>query len=173
MTKAYRNCADTVRKREVKRLRRELSKQEYDSIKGAMWPFRKRPENLKESEQQLLERLFAYSPQLKQAYDLREKFTQIFEGRYTKHGAQRAIRAWCKQVLKSDIKEFDSFLTTINNWMDEMTNYFLEGWTSGFVEGFNNRVKVLKRRCYGIFDIERLFQRIALDLNGYQTFAVA
>ncbi|ABW31190.1 ISL3-like element ISAcma10 family transposase [Acaryochloris marina] len=172
VTKAYRNCADTVRKREVKRLRRELSKQEYDSIKGAMWPFRKRPENLKESEQQLLERLFAYSPQLKQAYNLREKLTQIFEGRYTKHGAKCAIRAWCKQVLKSGIKEFDSFLTTINNWMDEMTNYFLEGWTSGFVEGFNNRVKVLKRRCYGIFDIERLFQRISLDLNGYQTFAV-
>ncbi|ABW31731.1 hypothetical protein AM1_B0004 (plasmid) [Acaryochloris marina MBIC11017] len=40
------------------------------------------------------------------------------------------------------------------------------------MEGFNNRVKVLKRRCYGIFDIERLFQRISLDLNGYQTFAV-
>jgi len=71
-----------------------------------------------------------------------------------------------------DIKEFDSFLTTIDNWMDEITNYFLEGWTSGFVEGFNNRVKVLKRRCYGIFNIEKLFQRISLDLNGYQTFAL-
>ena len=56
--------------------------------------------------------------------------------------------------------------------MDEITNYFLEGWTSGFVEGFNNRVKVLKRRCYGIFNIDKLFQRISLDLNGYQTFAV-
>ncbi|QUY42087.1 ISL3 family transposase [Acaryochloris marina] len=172
VAKAYRNCADTVRKREVKRLRQELPKQDYDSIKGAMWAFRKRPENLQESEQQLLERVFAYSPEMKQAYKLREELTQIFEGRYTKNGAKCAIRAWCKRVLKSDIKDFESFLTTVNNWMDEMTNYFLEGWTSGFVEGFNNRVKVLKRRCYGIFDIERLFQRISLDLNGYQTFAL-
>lgn len=172
VAKAYRNCADTVRKREVKRLRQELSKQEYDTIKGAMWAFRKQPENLKDSERELLKRLFAYSPQMKQAYNLREELTQIFESRYTKHGAKCAIRAWCKRVLNSDIKEFDSFLTTIDNWMDEITSYFLEGWTSGFVEGFNNRVKVLKRRCYGIFDIDRLFQRISLDLNGYQTFAV-
>lgn len=172
VAKAYRNCADTVRKREVKRLRESLPKQEYDTIKGAMWAFRKRPENLKESEQQLLEQLFVYSPELKQAYTLREQLTQIFEGSYTKAGAKCAIRAWCKRVLNSDIREFDSFLTTIDNWMDEITNYFLEGWTSGFVEGFNNRVKVLKRRCYGIFNIERLFQRISLDLNGYQTFAV-
>lgn len=172
VAKAYRNCADTVRKREVKRLRETLPKQEYDCIKGAMWAFRKRSENLKESERQLLERLFAYSPELKQAYNLREELTQIFERHYTKTGAKCAIRAWCKRVLKSEIKEFDRFLTTIDNWMDEITNYFLEGWTSGFVEGFNNRVKVLKRRCYGIFNIERLFQRISLDLNGYQTFAL-
>jgi transposase len=72
----------------------------------------------------------------------------------------------------SGSNEFESFLTTLDNWLDEITNYFLEGWTSGFVEGFNNRIKVLKRRCYGIFDIESLFQRISLDLHGYEKFAM-
>jgi transposase len=32
----------------------------------------------------------------------------------------------------------------------------------------NNRVKVLKRRCDGIFDVGRRFQRLTLDLHGYQ-----
>ena len=36
----------------------------------------------------------------------------------------------------------------------------------GFVEGFNNKVKVLKRRCYGIFNLKHLFQRIFLDFSG-------
>jgi transposase len=63
-------------------------------------------------------------------------------------------------------------LTTVNNWLDEITNYFLEGWTSGFVEGFNNKIKILKRRCYGIFDVKNLFCRISLDLNGYEKFAI-
>jgi transposase len=59
----------------------------------------------------------------------------------------------------------------LDNWLDEITNYFLERHTSGFVEGFNNRIKVLKRRCYGIFDVKHIFQRLTLDLHGYERFA--
>ena len=173
VAQAYRDCADTVRKQEVKRLQQELSQAEYEQIKGAMWPFRKSPEDLKDEEQKLLERLFAYSPKLEQAYRLREQLTQIFERDYTKGGAKCAIRAWCKRVRKSGIKAFDSFLGTVETWLDKITNYFLDRLTSGFVEGFNNRVKVLKRRCYGIFDLDRIFQRLTLDINGYERFRLA
>jgi transposase len=44
--------------------------------------------------------------------------------------------------------------------------------TSGFVEGFNNKVKVLKRRCYGITNLTHLFQRLYLDLGGYRLFGL-
>jgi transposase len=172
VAKGYRHCADKVRQRELKRLRQELPKTEYQSLKGAMWVFRKPSNSLKASEQELLERLFGYSPELQQAYNLREELTEIFEGKDSKDGAKYAIEAWCKRVQIIGVKEFESFLTTLENWLDEITNYFLEGWTSGFVEGFNNRVKVLKRRCYGIFNIESLFQRIYLDLHGYEKFAM-
>jgi len=137
-----------------------------------MWPFRKSPKDLDDKEQALLERLFDHSPQLKQAYTLREELTAIFERDYTKRGAKCAIRAWCKRVRNSGLDEFESFLGTVDRWMDSITNYFLEGWSSGFVEGFNNRVKVLKRRCYGIFDVETMFQRLSLDLDGYEKFGV-
>ena len=85
-------------------------------------------------------------------------------------GAKCAIRAWCKRVRKSELDEFVSFLGTMDTWLDKITNYFLDGWSSGFVEGFNNRVNVLKRRCYGIFDVEQIFQRLTLDINGYERF---
>jgi transposase len=39
------------------------------------------------------------------------------------------------------------------------------------VEGPNNQLKVLKRRCYGLFNLSHLFQRIFLDLEGYRLFA--
>gem|GEM_PF-5049861 len=70
----------------------------------------------------------------------------------------------------SGLKCFDSFLTTLDNWLDEITNYFLDRQTSGFQEGFNNKIKVLKRRCYGITNISHLFQRIWLDLEGFKLF---
>jgi transposase len=170
VARAYRACADTVRKQELKRLKSVLSKAEDAEITGAMWPFRKRPADLKPSEWDLLERVFTYSPKIEAAYQLREDLTELFERDYTKMGAKCAMRAWCKRVRANGLTEFESFLGTIERWIDEITNYFQGRQTSGFVEGFNNRVKVLTRRCYGIFDVARLFQRLTLDLHGYQRF---
>ena len=170
VARAYRDCADMVRKQELKRLKRVLPKAESAEITGAMWPFRKRPADLKPPEWDLLERVFTYSPKIEAAYHLREDLTELFARDDTKGGAKCAIRAWCKRVRASGLAEFESFLGTIERGIDEITNYFQGRQTSGFVEGFNNRVKVLKRRCYGIFDVGRLLQRLTLDLHGYQLF---
>jgi transposase len=170
---AYRNGADAVRKRELKRLKQTLPKAEYALLKGVIWPFRKRPADLLRAEKTQLNRLFIYSPQLEQVYCLREQLTDIFDQDHTKDTATKAIQAWYQRVRNRQISEFDGFLTTLDNWLDEITNYFLERQSSGFVEGFNNRIKVLKRRCYGIFDVKRLFQRLTLDVNGYERFATA
>ena len=48
---------------------------------------------------------------------------------------------------------------------------WLSGSISGWVEGLNNKIKVLKRRCYGIANPISLFRRIWLDLCGYEAFA--
>ena len=78
---------------------------------------------------------------------------------------------WAENVMISGIKCFNNFMQTLNNYMDIITNYFDGRNNSGFVEGFNNRVKVLKRRCYGLANITRLFQRIILDTTGLFRFA--
>ncbi|MBK8753639.1 MAG: transposase [Candidatus Competibacteraceae bacterium] len=44
---------------------------------------------------------------------------------------------------------------------------FSDRLTSGFVEGLNNKIKVIKRRCYGLKNIGHLFQHLYLDLCGY------
>ena len=88
---------------------------------------------------------------MKKAYDLREQLTAIFEQRLSKAEAQRKIRVWIQRVQRSGLHCFDAFLQTMEHWWDEITNFFIERANSGFVEGFNNKIKVLKRRCYGIF----------------------
>ena len=168
----YRDCADGVRKREMKRLKQELSKESYAELKGVMWIFRREFQELRPEEKTLLNRLFVYSPESENAYTLRQELTEIFESNQTKKSASIRILAWCSRVRRREIKEFDSFLTTVDNWLDEITNYFVERQTSGFVEGFNNRIKVLKRRCYGIFNVKRIFQRLTLDVNGYERFTL-
>jgi transposase len=111
-------------------------------------------------------------PDLRQAYDLREALSTIFNAVHTKELGRQAITAWVEPVKQSGLKRFDSFLTTLANWLDEITNYFLDHQTSGLQKGFNNKVKVLKRRCYGITNVSHLFQRIWLDLEGFKLFGV-
>ena len=78
---------------------------------------------------------------------------------------------WVQDVQQTGLTCFDSFLTTLNNHFDQITNYFIHRHNSGFVEGLNNKIKVLKRRCYGLLNLNRLFQRLFLDLEGYRLFA--
>jgi transposase len=81
------------------------------------------------------------------------------------------LLAWKQLVQESELDCFDSFLSTLDKRLDEITNYFVARKNSGFVEGLNNKIKVIKRRCYGIFNVGHLFQRLFIDLAGYEQFA--
>jgi transposase len=172
VAKNYRECVDKVRKRERRRLKKALSETEYEEIvKGMMWIIRKNNRNLTADERRRLRRLFEYSPKLKLAYTFREELTAIFEMPLTIEEAKKRLLKWADKVRRSGLTFFDTFLTTLMNWLDEIVNYFANRLSSGFVEGLNNKVKTIKRRCYGILRVTTLFQRLYLDLEGYRRFA--
>ena len=171
VTQHYAKAADKLRQRELKRLRSELPKDEYQQLKGNMWAFRKKKADLTPEERRVLRKLFSHSPDLKQAYRFREQLTDIFEQSISKSTAKRKFQAWINRVQCSGLSCYDDFIKTLQNWMEEISNYFINRDTSGFVEGFNNKVKVLKRRCCGIFNLHHLFQRLFLDVEGYRHFA--
>ena len=171
VAKNYRDCVDKVRKRECRRLKKQLSASEYDALKGVMWIIRKNNRDLTADERQTLRLVFEHSPELKLAYTFREELTAIFESSLTKDDARIRLTKWAHKVRRSMLTCFDSFLTTLDNWLDEIVNYFVHRLNSGFVEGLNNKVKTIKRRCYGILKVTTLFQRLYLDLEGYRLFA--
>ncbi len=74
-------------------------------------------------------------------------------------------------TTKEDVTA-DALLGMLDRWLDLITNYVLNRKTSGFVEGLTNKLKVLKRRCYGLSNVTRLFQRLTLDLEGYRRFSL-
>jgi transposase len=171
VARAYRDGLDDLRKQELGRLRQELPTPQYQQLKGSMWALRKKPVDLIAEERRTLRLLFHHSPKLKQAYDLQQQLTAIFDQHVPPTSAKRKIRAWIKRVVKSELRCFDKFIDTLGHWWQEIINYFANRDNSGFVEGLNNKLKVLKRRCYGLFNLKHLFQRIFLDLEGYRLFA--
>lgn len=166
-----RIVADQVRKQELLHLKKTLPKAEYQTLQGSFRAFRKNAKDLHKEERKILRRFFALSTSAKQAYVLREQLTAIFEMNLSKKQAQSKLRRWVQRVQNSGLRCFDDFLKLLRTWWEEITNYFIRRENSGFVEGFNNKVKVLKRRCYGIFNLRHLFQRIYLDRHGYRLFA--
>lgn len=171
VARTYREAADQVRKAEMKRLKQHLPKATYATLKPARRAFWKNRNTLNMEERQALDHLFTYAPALRLVYDFREGLRTIFARSLSKAQAQEELRAWMFLVREQGIACFEPFLKTLSTFFDEITNFFVHRLTSGFVEGLNNKIKVLKRRCFGIFNLGHFFQRLFLDLEGYQVFA--
>lgn len=163
VAKLYRKGLDTLRIKELKRLKKELPKEEYSKLKGAMWVLRKNEKDISVEDKALLKLLFGYSPSLEIAYNERNKLTNIFDTRTSRSGGKRRVKNWISRINQSNITCFDKFISTLGSYIEEIVNYFIARHSSGFVEGFNNKIKVIKRRCYGIINVGHLFQRIFLD----------
>ena len=171
LAKLYRKPLDRVRIKEMQRIKRTIDKEEYAELKGVMWILRKQHECLTEADKSKLELLYQYSPQLKRAHTYALKLTHIFNAKTSRKSALAKIDRWINTVEHSDMRCFTQFITCLKKYKPYIANYFKSRKSSGFVEGLNNKIKVAKRRCYGIVKTESLFQRLFLDLRGYEVYA--
>jgi transposase len=171
VAKLYRQGLDNLRKQEMKRLKRSLPKATYQELSGVMWLLRKDITQLSEQEREVLQRLAEHTPTLVTAYLCSTALTRIFDTAASAGEAQLALRAWQHVVQAQELTCFDAFFSTLERHREEITNYFVDRHNSGFVEGLNNKIKVIKRRCYGLLNVGHLFQRIQLDLIGYEAFS--
>ena len=119
VTEQYRAAADTMHKQELKRLKRELPKADYQQLKGSLWAFRKNQADLSPDQQTVLARLLGYSIELAAAHLLREELTAIFEQAQSLTQAQVELRAWQARVRHSGLTCFDTFLNTLDYWWTE------------------------------------------------------
>lgn len=167
----YRADFDKLRKQELRRLRQELPEATYKAVcHGMHWVLRHNYDNLDDDDKVRLRRLFQYAPRLHQAYTLREELTAIFNMALSLAQGRQRLERWAAKVKRSALTCFDKFLKTLRNHLDEIANYFERRASSGFVEGFNNKLKTITRRSYGLKRVDSLFRRLWLDLNGYQHF---
>lgn len=167
----YREDFEQLRKQELKRLKKELPQETYDQdCKGTLWLLRKNHTALDDEERVRLRHLLGHSPQLHQAYTFREEMTAIFNQSRNPQEGERRLKAWIRKVQARQLDCFNGFIKTLSAHWQPILNYFQDRITSGFVEGLNNKIKTLKRRCYGIKKVSTLFQRLWLDLEGRDRF---
>jgi len=171
VAKHYMDAADALRKKVMKDLKKTLPKTDYAALKGVHLVFRRHRAKLSTADRVLLERLFAYAPVLRLVYDFREGLFRIFETASSVDQAAEDLKAWLFLVDEQQIPGFDPFVQTLQAHWVGILNFFKHRLTSGFVEGLNTKIRVLTRRCFGLFNLQHFFQRLWLDVEGYRVLA--
>ena len=146
---------DKVRKKEYAR----LSGKDRRYIKGQRYTLLSRRENLTLEGRRALKTLLAANKRLNTAYLLKESFGQLWD--YEREGwARRFFENWrAPGSLHGLAGAVDvEFADMIDRHWDGIAAYCRpENKVSlGFVEGLNNKIRVLQRRAYGLRDEEYL-----------------
>jgi transposase len=148
---------DTVRKTEYAR----LSGQDRRFIKGQKYTLLSRRENLTQAGRQSLKTLLAANKRLNTAYLLKESFGQLWD--YEREGwARRFFENWRASLKWQRLTPYEKFAQMIDRHWDGIAAYCTPAnkVSLGFVEGLNNKIRVLQRRAYGLRDEEYLRLKI-------------
>lgn len=146
---------ENVRKRLQKTMPANLRKYYKRSHKLILTRYHK----LKDENKKSCDLMLQYNDDLRLAHSLKEWFYELCQN--PKYSYQRtAFWKWIKNAELSGIPEFETCAKTYRNWSSGILNAFKYGYTNGPTEGYNNKIKVLKRTSYGIRNFKRFRTRI-------------
>ena len=148
---------DEIRKSEYAR----LSGRQRRYIKGQKYTLLSHRENLDLDGRKALKTLLAANQRLNTAYLLKESFGQLWS--YEREGwARRFFENWRVSLKWRRLKSYEKFAEMIDRHWEGIAAYCQpENKVSlGFVEGFNNKIRVIQRRAYGLRDEEYLRLKI-------------
>jgi Transposase and inactivated derivatives len=114
---------------------------------------------LKDENKKACDLMLLYNDDLRLAHKLKEWFYEICQNNsYTYQRTE--FWSWVKNAESSGIKEFETCAKAYRHWSQYILNAFKYGYTNGPTEGFNNKIKVLKRSSYGVRNFKRFRTRI-------------
>jgi transposase len=148
-------------------LQRALPVEEARALKGSRWLWLTNPENLEEAQLQQLAALRAQFPSLARLADQREALRQIFDDATltTPAAGTAQLAQWSASARALGLTAVNKFCDTLERWQDKIANYFLSRSSNGPTEGFNNGLRTLLRRAYGMTNFRRFRLRV-LDRFG-------
>jgi len=151
------DALDQVRKSEYAR----VSGRQRRFIKGQKYTLLAHRENLTLSGRRALETLLAANKRLHTAYLLKESFGQLWD--YGREGwARRFFERWRAALKWQRLRPYEKFAAMIERHWEGIAAYCRpeNKVALGFVEGLNNKIRVLQRRAYGLRDEEYLRLKI-------------
>jgi len=147
-------AVDQVRREEAARMRREG----YEPILAKLrWCLLKKPENLTAGQSEKLKSLLGYNLKTVRAYLLKEEF-QLFWNYVSPYWAGKFLDRWCTRAMRSRIEPVKRVARTYRTHRPLILNWFAakKQFSSGVVEGLNNKAKLTTKRAYGFSSLKTL-----------------
>jgi transposase len=137
---------DEVRRWESKVLR----EQGIEILKGSRWCFLKRPSKLTSKQCEKLKDLLGINLRTIKAYLMKEDF-QRFWGYIYPANAAKFLDQWCKRAMYSRIEPMKEMARSLRSHQALLLNWFKakKQYSSGVVEGLNNKLKTTTKKSYG------------------------
>jgi transposase len=170
LVRGANTALDSVRRERQREHARRRPKGARRSGKGASWRqdlyrvrhrLLKANERLTERERRRLIALFEREPLIADAWGLKEAFRAIYRAP-DRDEAERRLERFLGAVDRAQLPAFSAFADGVRLWRSELLAYFDEPTTNGYAEGVINKVKVIKRRAYGLPSFEGFRERVLL-----------
>lgn len=155
------NALDKIRKHEYAR----LSRKDRSFIKGQKYTLLSNRENLSLDGRKALKKLLLANRRLNTAYVLKESFGRLWSYK-SEVWARKFFENWKASLKWQRLKPYEAFAKMIERHWDGIAAYCRpENKVSlGFVEGLNNKIRVIQRRAYGLRDEEYLRLKILTSM---------
>ena len=148
----------------IKNVNKELNKlRKRLKVKGKKMPYLlwKNREDLKPDEKIELRKVLDTSPCLSIAYEFKEELRTIYATGRTVHSGKNRIKKWLR-LARLILRESADM---IENHLDGICNYFENHTSSGTTEGINTKIKLIKRKAYGLPNFENLRLRLLVEFR--------
>jgi len=151
------DALDQVRRSEYKR----VNDKERKFIKGQRYTLLSHQANLDLEGRLALRTLLKANKRLHKAYLLKESFGQLWDYK-NPLWARKFFESWKSQLRWQRLKPFEKFAVMIERHWDGIVSYCHPDHkvSLGFMEGVNNKIRVIQRRAYGIKDQEYLMLKV-------------
>ncbi|MDP3640455.1 MAG: ISL3 family transposase [Nanoarchaeota archaeon] len=142
-----------------------LNKEEKKHVRGIRWIMNKRSDSFIQKEREILKYFFTLAPKSKKAYKIKEEFVWTMDKTTDIEKGRIRLERWITKVEKLQTKKSLSFVKTLRKLLDYVLNYFHANTTNATLEGMINKVKVIKRRSFGVPNPYHMGMRIFLGFE--------
>lgn len=148
-----------------KRVQKQFAKGRRIYFKHSKQLLLKHRNLLNEEEKEQVAIMLSVSDDLRLAYGLKELFYDLMESK-TRGKFKEKYLYFKERAEEIGIEEIMKHIPTLDRWINEIERSCVIGVSNGFIEGCNNRTKVLKRISYGFRNFKRFRNRLLCIANN-------